>query len=97
MGKQWSTCARCGRPYQTVTGLPCGMGDCGSKGGSGSKGQPKGRNRQTTKGTPPTKERGGGSDYTVHKTGCLESMGFLLTIGGLMTAALVKLVRQLTR
>lgn len=83
MGKQFSTCPRCSRPYQTVTGLPCGMGDCGSRGGSGSKGQPKGRTHQTTKGEGPGSAGGMG----VQRQGFLESLGCSTVIVALASGA----------
>lgn len=68
MAKNWNTCPRCGRPYQSVTNLPCGIGDCKTMGQSGdpTKHTPKGRTGETT--------QGDGSGYVEHRSGCLTSI-----------------------
>lgn len=77
MAKGWNICPRCGRNYQSITNLPCGIGDCrtmGKAGGDPNKGTTKGRTEKTTKGVPA----GGGGGYVVHKSGpfsnCLSAL-----------------------
>lgn len=89
MGKSWNTCPRCGRSYQSITGLPCGIGDCRPSGGDPTRGQDKGRTARTTQGTPPD----GG--YVEQRGGCLESIGcgLVMLTAATFVAGAVKLVR----
>jgi hypothetical protein len=66
MVKNWSTCPRCGRSYQTTTGLPCGIGDCRSAGGSPATGKDRGGPAKV-RGPGPV---GSGGGYRVEKS-CL--------------------------